>query len=95
MDLYCIRCKTKTSTKEHTEVTSKNGRAMLKGLCDVCGAKKCTFVSKKHGGKSAIGKLPKPKAGWTPPGYKFRGPYNPLDKQLQYDPNTGEVWGEV
>lgn len=38
-----------------------------------------------------IGKLPKPKAGWTPPGYKYMGPYNPLDKQLQYDPATGEV----
>ena len=39
----------------------------------------------------AIGKLPKPKAGWTPGSYKYMGPYNPLDKQLKYDPNTGEV----
>ena len=38
-----------------------------------------------------IGKLPKPKAGWTPGKYKYMGPYNPLDKQLSYDPNTGEV----
>ena len=38
-----------------------------------------------------IGKLPKPKAGWTPNSYKYMGPYNPLDKQLSYDPNTGEV----
>ena len=38
-----------------------------------------------------IGKLPKPKAGWTPGSYKYMGPYNPLDKQLKYDPNTGEV----
>ena len=38
-----------------------------------------------------IGKLPKPKAGWTPGSYKYMGPYNPLDKQLRYDPNTGEV----
>ena len=38
-----------------------------------------------------IGKLPKPKAGWTPGKYKYMGPYNPLDKQLNYDPNTGEV----
>ena len=38
-----------------------------------------------------IGKLPKPKEGWTPEKYKYMGPYNPLDKQLSYDPNTGEV----
>ena len=33
----------------------------------------------------AIGKLPKPKSGWTLPGHKYTGPYNPLDKQVQYD----------
>ena len=38
-----------------------------------------------------IGKLPRPKAGWTPGNYKYMGPYNPLDKQLSYDPNTGKV----
>ena len=38
-----------------------------------------------------IGKLPKPKAGWTPGKYKYMGPYNPLEKQLSYDPNTAEV----
>ena len=38
-----------------------------------------------------IGKLPHPKAGWTPGKYKYMGPLNPLDKQLSYDPNTGEV----
>ena len=39
----------------------------------------------------AIGKIPKPRAGWTPGKYKYMGPYNPLDQQLQYDPNTGKV----
>ena len=38
-----------------------------------------------------IGKLPKPKAGWTPGKYKYMGPYNPLEKQVTYDPKTGEV----
>ena len=38
-----------------------------------------------------IGKLPKPKAGWTPGKYKYMGPYNPLEKQLSYNPETGEV----
>ena len=38
-----------------------------------------------------IGKLPRPKAGWTLGKYKYMGPYNPPEKQLSYDQNTGEV----
>ena len=38
-----------------------------------------------------IGKLPRPKKGFALPGYKFAGPYNPLDKQLKFNPNTGEI----
>jgi len=39
----------------------------------------------------AIGRLPKPKSGWTLPGHKYTGPYNPLQKQLKYDPVTGKI----
>ena len=39
----------------------------------------------------AIGKLPKPKSGFTLPGHKYTGPYNPLDQQLRFDPQTGEI----
>ena len=38
-----------------------------------------------------IGKVRKPKSGWTPGQYKYMGPYNTLDKQLEYDKNSGEV----
>ena len=38
-----------------------------------------------------IGRLPRPKAGWTPGKYKYMGPHNPLDQQLSYNPETGEV----
>ena len=38
-----------------------------------------------------IGKLPRPKEGWTPGNYKYMGPYNPLDQQLEYDKDTGEI----
>lgn len=34
-----------------------------------------------------IGKLPHPNGGWTPPHYKYLGPYNPLEDQLTYDEN--------
>ena len=39
----------------------------------------------------AIGKLPKPKKGWTLPGHNYTGPYNPLEKQLSYDRQTGKI----
>ena len=38
-----------------------------------------------------IGKPPKPKGGFTLPGHKYTGPYNPLDQQLRFDPNTGQI----
>ena len=40
---------------------------------------------------SAIGKLPKPKRGWTLPGHNYTGPYNPLEQQVNYDPETGQI----
>ena len=39
----------------------------------------------------AIGKLPKPKRGWTLPGHKYTGRYNPLEQQLKYNSKTGEI----
>ena len=39
----------------------------------------------------SIGKLPKPRKGWTLPGHNYTGPYNPLEDQLRYDPTTGEI----
>ena len=38
-----------------------------------------------------IGKLPKPKGGWTLPGHKYTGPYNDLENQVRYDPETGKI----
>ena len=38
-----------------------------------------------------IGKLPRAKAGFTLGKYKYMRAYNPLDEQLEYDPDTGEV----
>ena len=35
----------------------------------------------------------KPKKGWTLPGHNFTGPYNPLEKQVKYDPEAGEILG--
>ena len=58
--------------------------------------KKCKTDRPELDGKGVdihkwIGKLPRPKAGWSPGKYKYMGAYNPLDKKLEYDPKTGEV----
>ena len=39
----------------------------------------------------AIGKLPKPKGGWTLSGHKYTGPCNDLENQVRYNPETGEI----
>ena len=52
-------------------------------------------VKNKYGGAidihKQIGKLPKPKGGWTLPGHKYTGPYNDLENQVRYNPETGEI----
>ena len=52
-------------------------------------------LSKKIAGSGvdihkAIGRLPKPKSGWTLYGHKFTGPYNDLENQVRYD-NQGNI----
>ena len=39
----------------------------------------------------AIGKPPKPAGGWTLPGHRYTGPYNDLETQVTYNPETGEI----
>ena len=70
---YCIKEKKITDCVSGSEkyVKAKNGRLMLKCKCSSCGITKTKFVkSTTEGGKidihKLIGKLPKPKAGFTP-----------------------------
>ena len=95
MEIYCVKCKRKTSSLNIRHTTTKNSKSVLKGNCQICGTLKNCFTKSKAGGKfdihSFIGKLPKPKARWTPTNYKYMGPFNPLDKQLECNPETGEI----
>jgi len=34
---YCVRCREKRTIKDAQEVTMKNGRPAVKGVCPVCG----------------------------------------------------------
>lgn len=36
-DAYCVKCKAKKEILNATEVTMKNGRPALKGVCPTCG----------------------------------------------------------
>ena len=42
----------------------------------------------------ATGKLPRPAGGWTLPGHKYTGPYNDLENQVRYNPETGEIYDQ-
>ena len=94
-EIYRVKCKRKTPYLSIRYTTTKNYRSVVKGECEICGTTKNCFTKSKAGGKLdihwLIGKLPKPKAGWTPTNYKYMGPFNPLDKQLEIDPETGEI----
>jgi hypothetical protein len=36
-EAYCVKCKAKREISNATEVTMKNGRPALKGVCQTCG----------------------------------------------------------
>lgn len=40
VQIYCVKCKDKTESKDITGVTMKNGRPATTGICVVCGTKK-------------------------------------------------------
>jgi len=47
--MYCVKCKKKTETLNSTEITTKNNKHMLKGVCSICGNNKSSFISNKSG----------------------------------------------
>lgn len=44
---YCVKCKAKQEMEDVQEITMKNGRPALKGVCPVCGTGMFKIVSKK------------------------------------------------
>jgi len=39
MEGYCVKCKAKREIKNPTQVTLKNGKPAIRGVCSVCGTK--------------------------------------------------------
>ena len=83
--------------KQLYEIAKKNGYkgSYSKFVKEIGVASGPTFTFPGFGGSldihKAIGKLPKPKGGWTLPGHKYTGPYNDLDSQVKYNPTTGKI----
>ena len=48
-NLYCVKCKSRTETRDIQNVVTKNNRPMLRGVCVVCGTTKTQFVKKPSG----------------------------------------------
>ena len=95
--MYCVKCKTKTKTRDIQNVVSKNNRNMLRGVCAVCGTTKTQFVkgTPSHGG-DLVGYLNSVtrniKLPWAKfpgemhlPGHSFTGPGTRLDLRLNPD----------
>ena len=88
---YCVKCRKMTDSNNEKIITLSNGRKSLFSICNICGGKKYKFIKNNQKGDSVdihklIGQLPfKPKSGFTPSKYKYMGPYNDLDNQLEYN----------
>jgi hypothetical protein len=48
---YCVKCREKRDIKDPKEVTMKNGRPALEGVCPVCGTKLFRMLSAKDAAK--------------------------------------------
>ena len=40
VEIYCVKCKARTGSKDVEAVTMKNGRAATRSVCVECGTKK-------------------------------------------------------
>ena len=78
MEIYCVRERKNTQCISGTEemINMKGNRLMLRCTCANCGILKQGGLLDVH---KLIGKLPKPKGGFTIPSRKYTEPYNPLE----------------
>ena len=91
--MYCVRCKTKTETKNEKLVTTTNNRTMKRGKCARCGTTKTQFVKSSKGGSilnRMINNLP---VEMHLLGHNFTGPGTKLNKRLNAD-LTPKEWSK-
>jgi len=77
--IYCVKCRKFTETREMKQKTTKNNHQMLQGICVVCETKKSKFISAS--GKvflnDTINSL---RFEIHMPGHNFTGPGTKLNK---------------
>jgi hypothetical protein len=61
-EAYCVKCRAKREIKDAQEVTMKNGRPAMKGVCPVCGTAIFRIGS---GGSSSSASTPSPASSST------------------------------
>ena len=44
---YCVKCRVKREMLETGIKKAKNGRRMVKGICQLCKTKMCKFIKKE------------------------------------------------
>ena len=47
MEAYCVKCREKVEMQDAKEVTTKNGKPMMKGKCPTCGTTVNKFLPSK------------------------------------------------
>ena len=57
---YCVKEKTKKPMKDAHEVTLKNGKRALQGVCSSCGTKMMKFISSKKASKTEEPEMTQP-----------------------------------
>jgi len=82
--IYCVKCRKFTETRDVKQKTTKNNRQMLQGIYVVCGTKKSKFISASGKGliNDTINSLP---LEIHMPGHNFTGPGTKLNKRLNED----------
>lgn len=54
MDCYCVKCRKHTKTSNIQYDVSKNNRALMKGICQICNKKKSKFISMEEAKKGGF-----------------------------------------
>ena len=47
--IYCVKCRRFTETRDIKQITTKNNCQMLQGICVACGTKKSKFIKSQKG----------------------------------------------
>jgi len=94
VEIYCVKCRKFTETKNVGKLQTSNNRHLLQGICVVCGTKKSKFISASTSGKGFLNKeinsLP---FEMHLPRHNFTGPGTKLNKRLNPD-LTPKAWSK-